>query len=455
MRSALRSPLAGIPSPFPRRGSAANPFAAYAAGGFTPKLVADYSTDTFATEGAATDFDTQQTFARASTATYFDSSGVLQTATTGTARNDAYIYESATNVGPFMLVEPAATNLITESDDFSTTWTANSATLTADDATGPDGTTSMTLLNDDSATGTGEVYVDYGVTVSTSTAYTFSIFVTADQLSWVALGTENFTTPANGETFFNLSTGAVGTTATGHTAHVEDVGGGIYRVGITFTTDGTDTAGNVRVYLADADTDITVDLDGTSSVHIYGAQVEAGSVPTSLIPTNGATVTRAADALSIAAANLPYDATNMSIAMKGRMTYADDGGSETLFNWGSTNADRLTANVLTAGGASGRLSFIQNTDGAANADATEVGNSLSPGINQAFNIATRSTTSACNLAISGTAITAGSPGGIPDLSAENFLLGNNISNLQSLLFIEQLLIWDNDLGDTGIEEASA
>ena len=190
-------------------------------------------------------------------------------------RRGHHIYNGSTWVNEGIQIESEArTNLLAESNDFATTWTLVNGALTAADATGPDGAASMTLLNDDSATGTGEVYVDYAVTVSTTTAYTFSVFVKADQLAFVALGTENFTTPASGETFFNLTTGASATVAAGHTATIENFGGGIYRCAITFTTDAADTTGNLRIYVSDGDTDITVDLDGTSSVHIYGAQFE-------------------------------------------------------------------------------------------------------------------------------------------------------------------------------------
>lgn len=46
--------------------------------------------------------------------------------------------------------------------------------------------------------------------------------------------------------------------------------------------------------------------DGTYTYEIWGAQLEEGSTPSSLIPTNSATVTRAAETLTIPAVNMPW-----------------------------------------------------------------------------------------------------------------------------------------------------
>lgn len=206
-----------------------------------------------------------------------------------------------------LLVEPARTNIIAQSNNFNSTW-ARYTCIATKDKVGPDGVpNSATTIVDNSAGGTSvNVRATLDVTVATSTAHTFSVFVKEDQLGWVWLATHSFTTPANFTgAFFNVSSGVVGTTSAGYTARIEDYGNGWYRCSITFTTDATDTTGTLIIGVSDGDSDITVDLDGTSSILIYGAQFEAGSYPTSYIPTNGATATRAAE--TVAQLNIPSD----------------------------------------------------------------------------------------------------------------------------------------------------
>jgi len=223
-------------------------------------------------------------------------------------RRGHYVYNGQewTNRG-LLLESEARTNLLTYSEDFTNVaWAKTNTATLAIDATGPDGQTSAVTLVDSGATGTGTVYVlSSSVTVSTSTSYTMSAYLKADQLSWARLSVANFTTPANVSAYFDLSNGVVGTAGTGLSSTIEDAGNGWYRCAIEFTTDAADTTGQLGIGLANGDNNPTVDLDGTSSILIYGAQLEEGSTPSSYMPTNGATFTRAVETLTVAAADLP------------------------------------------------------------------------------------------------------------------------------------------------------
>lgn len=237
---------------------------------------------------------TNATYARTGSATYTNSSGKIATATANTARFDYTKGASPTAMG--LLIEKAATNLFTDSTDFAAaaSWNKTRCSPVDNDATSPDNTADATQIADDASTGGNSVHINQTVTVSTSTGYTLSSFAISDNLDFHAHAAVSFTTPANGQVWYNLSTGAVGTQDTGLTGAIEDHGGGWYRCITMFTTDATDTSGSIRLHVCDNDNDINVPLDGTSTIHAWGAQFEACSYATSYIHTSGATATRGA-----------------------------------------------------------------------------------------------------------------------------------------------------------------
>jgi len=334
---------------------------------------------------------------------------------------------------------------------------------------------SAKILTDNAATGTGFVNLGAGYTVSVSTTYTFSVFAKADQLSWMTLWLGGWTVFPNSHAYFDLANGVVGTVEDAAiSANIEDFGNGWYRCSVTATSDSSDTSILNRIYVANADGDVIVDLDGTSSILIYGAQLEEGSTPSSYIPTSGATVTRSAETLTIAAADLPYSSTAMSIQMRSAETLtiaaADLPYSSTAM---SIQMDGVQNIVSDAPARSGRyinwefgddirieqfstdnVRFILDARNAGAADAyfvqTATG-TLSTGINAPFNLAGRFGSTFLNGALDGTSQTASTdPTVLPDLESVDMeicqaFIGN----------IGKLRMWDTDLGDTGIEEASS
>ena len=211
-------------------------------------------------------------------------------------------HDPATNESLGLLIEESRTNELEYSEEFDDAyWGTNSnAGTLLKNATGPDGQTSAYTLVDNAGTGSGPVYiVKTPFAVSASTEYTLSIFAKADQINFLAIGTHFFTTPANGNTWFDLSSGTLGTVHSPHTASIEDFGNGWHRCSITFTTDASDTSGVFRFYSCESDNATNVDLDGTSSILVFGAQLEEAAFPTSYIPTSGSSVTRSADLADI------------------------------------------------------------------------------------------------------------------------------------------------------------
>ena len=195
-----------------------------------------------------------------------------------------------------LLVEPAATNICKQSEDFTTTWASVNATITANATTAPDGNSTADKLNDDSGTGTNTVFVKQVITVSAATKYTASVFLKADQLSFARVQAAAYDGATFGFQYFDLSgAGSLGTASNLQDSSITAYPNGWYRCSITWTQGAGDTSFQFEIFVADSISNITVDRDGTSSIFVWGAQVEASPIATSYIPTTTASVTRVKD----------------------------------------------------------------------------------------------------------------------------------------------------------------
>lgn len=370
-------------------------------------------------------------------------------------RRNAYYYDSGWTKGGLQLERAAATNLFENSNSF-TSITNGTGTQ---DATGPDGTTSAWTVVDNDDDSSGATWNNNSVTVATETAYTASIFAKADQSDWIALAAIGFTTPSNSEAYFDLANGIIGTVDAGlDDARMEYYGNGWWRCSITFTTDASDTSGVIRYFISPSDNSTSLTRDGTNSVLMYGKQFEEGPIATSYIPTSGSTVTRAAETLSIAAADLPYSATAMSISIKGLMTYADngtamggggDGGEVEFYRWTIDGNDYIRAALGTVTVRIGEVNFAQEVSGTRDVVSSAT-DAYSPGYNVPFSIAARHGSTFINGAVDGTALTVDeTPTALPDLSTTDLLLCPTFNG-----FISEFRMWDADIGDDGIEEVT-
>jgi len=162
--------------------------------------------------------------------------------------------------------------------------------------------------------------------------------------------------------WFNATTGAVGTTdgllpvVVHSPAHR---GGGVYRIAISVAA----TVTEWRVEMADADTSVAVSSIG-DTLNVYRQQCEAGSFPTTYIPTTSAAVTRTADSVSITGSNFSgfYNQSEGTFYVEGGPSHPEE--FATLFNAGDAaetlnerwqirvSSGATHQNVVAAGGAS-------------------------------------------------------------------------------------------------------
>lgn len=239
-------------------------------------------------------------FTRASVGTYYDSTGVLQTAASSVPRFD---FDPVTHTPRGLLVEEARTNLFLRSSELdNATWTKSNTTVTANTATAPDGTLTADTLTRTSLTSN---LIRQLISKATSPiTYTASLYAKQGTARYLAVRMQG-AYPPRADVVFDLQSGVISSAATavstfsGASASIQAVGNGWYRVSLTATTDSVTL---VTLYMSPHTTSVTVDQNDASStadLYIWGVQFEQAPFPTSYIPTTSATVTRAADTLTL------------------------------------------------------------------------------------------------------------------------------------------------------------
>ena len=231
-----------------------------------PSLLLD-----FANSGGV---DPRITFTRASTATYYDAQGVLRTAASGVPRID---HDPVTGECKGLLIEEARTNLLTYSEQFdNAAWHKfGTSVVSANAISAPDGTVSADLISN--CTGYGNRFSNLTpVTISGGGTYTFSVYVRSSgngSKAMLQLG-------SSGGTYKTVSV-------------VKSLAQEWNRFDLQITTNSDNTGLFVIIY-----GDV-----GTSEFYVWGAQLEAGTFPTSYTPTTSAAATRAADVASMSGTN--------------------------------------------------------------------------------------------------------------------------------------------------------
>jgi hypothetical protein len=441
------------------RVSGAAPADAYAIGGNSPELVASFLTQEDGTTegeyfrtGAATDDFTMFTFARSGSAWYFNSSGVLTEATSGNARRNAYYHNGTSWVkGGLQLESAAATNLVANSTPATAEMALTGVTITENALSSPLGASQAFLMTEDSATSEHRIQENTAISWVSGTKYCAWAIVKPNGRDWCYI---RFISPVagnNDRAYFNLTTGNVGSAGVNIDDYgMEPLGDGYYLVWATCVSGGT--ANRFWILgLANADNALSYLGDGTSGLYVAHLQVEANtSFPTSPIITNGSTATRAAETLSIAGADTPANTTAISISMKGLLTYADQNLSPQVEFFNQQTGNDFIRTDMRSDVGSGRVDFENRYFGLF--DGVSSGTSdLSPGVNNAFNLGYRVTTSALNGALNGTSYTENTTlSGIVDHSASPMEIASLFTG-----FISEFRMWGADIGNTGIEEVTA
>ena len=194
---------------------------------------------------------------------------------------------------PMILVEPAATNLLTYSEDFSSGWSKNDTSIVGGQLSPSGNETAFLLKGNNNASRHNLLKLGITNTVTGS----FSIFAKAKELRYLQIASANTSLQyAN----FDLLSGTIGTVASDFSnATIEPYPDGWYRI----TVVSPNRYNGYYISLVSSLTAVWLESwsmpNDTDGLYIWGAQLEEGSVATSYIPTNGSTVTRNADDLVI------------------------------------------------------------------------------------------------------------------------------------------------------------
>jgi hypothetical protein len=249
---------------------------------------------------------------RATTATRFNSAGLIESVASGVPRLD-YFTSGGTAGCPALLVEPSAQNVARfvnqmTGQDLPAASGGLTITTGSTDFLAPDGASgSITKYVGGAASGANQqaYYVGGNITASASGVHTFSLFVKAgatNPLNFCAIGFALYTGASGTFTsYFSLASGTALTSG----ANIQDYGNGWYRLtSAPYTIAAGDLAGQLTFNFASSSGSLSFAASGALNLTAYtwGAQMEAGSVATSYIPTTTGSVTRNADVINLSGA---------------------------------------------------------------------------------------------------------------------------------------------------------
>jgi hypothetical protein len=227
--------------------------------------------------------DPRITFARTSTATYYG---------TQTAK--------------------AEENLLLQSQDFTTTWTTTSLTVTSNSSTAPDGTTTAETYTDDATA--DRHTVSQAISTQLNTNFVFSCFLKAGTGNFAALSLTNSSTASRFATVVvDLSTGTISDTSnsatTTATSSITLIGSGWYRV-VLSASQSSVAFGAARICVSNSGTPSYTTFGqptysgSGSTIEVWGAQLEQRSAVTAYTPTTTQPITNYIPVLQTAASGV-------------------------------------------------------------------------------------------------------------------------------------------------------
>jgi hypothetical protein len=209
------------------------------------------------------------TFTRSGNATRVNSEGLIELVTTNVPRLNYPLIDGVVNGCPSLLLEPQRINLIPYSEAFdNAAWLKSNATVLANQVISPDGTLNADELQ--VTTSGGNIYDNVGGSGDS----VFSVFAKYKDTQYIRLRS------TNSYAFFDIKNGVVGSTLSVIDAKIEEYPNGWYKCSVI----GNNTNSLAQIFVSTDGVNT-----GLGNVYLWGADFQAGSYPTSYIPTSGTT----------------------------------------------------------------------------------------------------------------------------------------------------------------------
>lgn len=224
--------------------------------------------------------DSRLKFSRSVSASYIDGSGLIKFAPANTPRF---------NHKPVVI-----TNKIKRSEDFNdnAVWATDNSglTVTANTVASPNSAVTADTLAEANTNTVHNRYQNVGF-LSTTTRYTFSVYIKPNTVTRVRLGLGYAGLGGGGATIFNLSSGTVISTSasgvdpgTNLSSRIVPLPNGWYRCSLTLTP----SIGNLHYYtsitLINSSNAEIYQGNTANNLYVWGAQLETGSIASDYIP---------------------------------------------------------------------------------------------------------------------------------------------------------------------------
>ncbi len=193
-----------------------------------------------------------------------------------------------------IVTQKTITNQLLFSEEFDNgVYIKTRVTITPDNATAPDSTTTMDLVvpNGDN----DSHFLAQNSSVTESLTYTQSVFAKSGGYDFLQIAASTGFNTANAWANFNLATGAVGNVGSLGNAVIENIGSGIFRCSFSAPCILTSANGRMLYAVIDADTASRIPSfigDTVSGINLWGAQLEISSQVSEYIKTTDTQVTK-------------------------------------------------------------------------------------------------------------------------------------------------------------------